>query len=184
MKLCSALLLAATALPSVALTAFGQTPAMPDQTKDPVMWSSDQIYYRQAKFLVAAAEAMPEDKYSFKPTPEQISFGAAIRHVAGSNGNICGSISDKPAPAATKVPETATKAELVAAIKASFEFCDAAMAAATDAKLGDQIAWRGGKAPRARAVIELVADLEDHYSQMAGYMRLNGVLPPSATPKK
>ncbi|WP_160115168.1 DinB family protein [Bryocella elongata] len=157
---------------------------MPDQTKNPVMWSSDQIYYRQAKFIAAAADAMPEDKYGFQPTPAQLTFGAAIRHLAGSNGNICGSISGMPAPAATKVAETATKDELVAALKASFEFCDAAMAGATDAKLGDQITWRGGKAPRARAVIELVADLEDHYSQLAGYMRLNDILPPSATPKK
>jgi hypothetical protein len=180
MKLYSALLLAAV----TAAPAFAQTPAMPDQATNPVMWSADQIYYRQAKFLVAAAEAMPEDKYGFKPTPEQLTFGAIVRHLAGSNGNICGSISDKPAPAATKVPETATKAELFAALKASFEFCDAAMAGATDAKLGDQIAWRGGKAPRARAVIEIVADLEDHYSQIAGYMRVNGLLPPSAAPRK
>jgi uncharacterized damage-inducible protein DinB len=168
----------------MAAPALAQTPVLPDQTTNPVMWSADQIYYQRAKFMMAAAEAMPEAKYGFKPTPDQWTFGKVVQHVAVSNGAICAAISGTPAPAATKVVETASKAELVAAIKASFEFCDAAMSGMTDAKLGDQLPWRGGKAPRARAVIELTADLPDHYSQMAMYLRLNGITPPSAAPRK
>lgn len=51
--------------------------------------------------------------------------------------------------------------------------------------MGDTITFVGGReAPRARAELERVADLADHYSQMASYLRLNGMLPPSAQPQK
>jgi hypothetical protein len=123
---------------------------------------------------------MPADKFMYKPTPEQMTFAKIISHVAQSNGGICGMLSGATAPATVKVAETASKEELVAAVKASFAFCDAAMDGLTDAKLGDTISFFGGaKKPRARALIEITGDLEDHYSQMAGYLRLNGLLPPS-----
>ena len=160
-------------------------PQPPVVTSNPVVWSANQIYERQSKYMVAAAEEMPADKYGYHPTPDQWSFAKIISHVAGSNGGVCGLLSDQPAPAAVKVAETATKPELVAAVKASFAFCDTVMANLHDDKLGDTITYfRGARVPRARALIELTDDLEDHYSQMASYLRLNGMLPPSATPKK
>ena len=169
-----------------------QTPARPDSntpppaaaTANPVVWSSKQVYDRQAKYLIAAAEEMPDSKYIYKPTADQWTFARIVSHVAQSNGGVCSALSDTPAPAATKVPETATKAELVAALKASIDYCDPIMANLTDAKLADVVSFHGGKVPRARALIEIVADLEDHYSQMASYLRLNSMMPPSAAPKK
>jgi len=92
-------------------------------TANPVVWSADQIYARQAKFIVAAAEEMPADKYSYHPTPDQWTFAKIISHVAQSNGGICAVLSDDPAPPATKVPETASKADLLVALNASFDFC-------------------------------------------------------------
>ncbi|MEO6802037.1 MAG: hypothetical protein ABI197_02195, partial [Granulicella sp.] len=74
---------------------------------------------------------------------------------------------------------------LVAAVKASFGYCDQALANLQDAQLGDTITFfRGAKKPRARALLELTGDLEDHYSQMAGYLRMNHLIPPSAAPAK
>jgi uncharacterized damage-inducible protein DinB len=175
----------------VAATAVAQaqapTPAPePDAAKaNPVTWSAMQIYSGREKNMLAAAEAMPADKYSYKPTADQWTFGKVVQHVAASNGTLCAAIGGTPAPDAVKVAETAPKAELQAALKASFDFCDKAMAALTDAKLGDTITFfRGAQLPRARAVIEITADLPDHYSQMAAYLRLNGILPPSAQPRK
>ena len=84
----------------------------------------------------------------------------------------------------TKVAETASKETLEAALKASFEYCSAALDGLQDARLGDTITYFGGaKKPRARALIELTDDLEDHYSQMASYLRLNGLVPPSVKPR-
>jgi len=160
-------------------------PLPPAMAANPVVWSANQIYDRQSKWMITAAEQMPADKYGYHPTPDQWTFAKIVSHVAAANGGVCGLLSDQPSPAAVKVAETASKPELVAAVKASFAFCDTVMANLHDDKLGDPIIYfRGAHVPRARALIELTDDLEDHYSQMASYLRLNGMLPPSATPKK
>jgi hypothetical protein len=185
MKLRIALTLAVIAAP---LTLIAQAPAPAPSpavdTKNPVVWSANDVYARQAKYIVAAAELMPADKYSYKPTPDQLSFGRIIAHIAQSNTGICAMLSGTPATP-PKVAETDPKDTLIAALKASFDSCDKTFAALQDAQLGDTITFfRGAKVPRARALIEITGDLEDHYSQMAGYLRLNGILPPSAQPKK
>jgi hypothetical protein len=170
-----------------ALLAQTPTPAPPPPvvTSNPVVWSANQIYARQSKFMVAAAEEMPAEKYSYHPTPDQWTFAKILSHVAASNGGVCGLLSDTPAPPAVKVAETASKPELLAALNASFDFCGKVLDNLHDDKLGDTITYfRGARVPRARALIELTDDLEDHYSQMASYLRLNGMLPPSAAPKK
>ena len=175
-------------LASAATVAAAQAPTPapePDAAKaNPVAWSANQIYTRTEKNSIASAEAMPADKYTYKPTADQWTFGKIVSHIAASNGALCAAIGGTPAPDAVKVAETATKADLQAGLKASFDFCDKAMSGLTDAKLGDPLPSRGGVVPRARIVIEITADLPDHYSQMAAYLRLNGILPPSAQPKK
>jgi hypothetical protein len=183
MRILPLLLLSVLATP--ALNAQAPAPPPPVVTDNPVMWSANQMYARNAKFIVAAAEEMPADKFSYHPTPDQITFGHIVSHLAQSNGGLCAILSGNPAPAATKVADSASKDELVAALKASFAFCDTTMDSLKDAQLGDQVTFfRGAKVPRARALIEITGDLEDHYSQMAGYLRLNGLLPPSAQPRK
>ncbi|MES2391380.1 MAG: DinB family protein [Acidobacteriota bacterium] len=163
----------------LASTALAQAPA------DPVTSSATRIYNRTSKNILAAAQAMPADKYSYSPTPTQWTFGKVISHIAASNGTICGLISGNAAPATVKVDATAPKDALVAGLQASLDFCSAALANLHDAQLGDEITTpRGAKAPRAAMLIELTADLPDHYSQLAMYMRLNNLLPPSAAPKK
>ncbi len=166
---------------------YAQAPAAsaPVVTANPVMWAANQIYTRQEKYILDSAEEMPADKYSFHPTPDQKSFGWIVSHLAGSNGGLCAILSDGKAPDSVKVAETASKAELQAALKASFDYCDPIMAGLTDAKLGDTITFfRGARVPRSRAMIEITGDLMDHYSQMASYLRGVGLLPPSAAPKK
>jgi len=177
--------LAACLLSAATLKAQAPAAAPAIVTANPVMWSANQIYTRQAKYILDSAEAMPADKYGFHPTPEQKSFGWIVSHLAGSNGGLCAMLSDGKAPDSVKVAETASKPELQAALKASFDYCDPIMAGLTDAKLADTITFfRGAKVPRSRAMIEITGDLMDHYSQMAMYLRLNGVTPPSAAPKK
>lgn len=152
---------------------------------NPVAASAREVYERQSKYIAGAAEEMPADKYSYHPTPEQWTFGKIISHVAQSDFNVCAILSDEPAPQNWKVAETDPKEKLVPAVKASFDFCAKALANLQDSKLGDTVKFFGGRqVPRARALIELTDDLEDHYSQLAGYLRLNGMLPPSAAPQK
>lgn len=167
------------------LSAQASSAALPaDATANPVVWSAKMLYQRYSKNMIAAAEEMPEDKYSYHPTADQWTFGKLISHVAQSNGGLCGTLSGMPAPATLHVSDTASKAELVAGLKASFDFCGPVLDKLTDAKLGDTVTLFHRQMPRAAALLVLTADLPDHYSQLAGYLRLNGMLPPSAQPAK
>ncbi len=166
---------------------LAQTPATPlprEATSNPVVWSAKMLYQRDAKNMTAAAEQMPEEKFSYHPTPDQWTFGKLVAHVAQSNGGLCGALSGTTAPAAVHVSDTASKADLVAGLKASFDFCGPVLDGLTDAKLGETITVFHRTMPRAMALILLPSDLADHYSQMAAYLRLNGMTPPSAQPKK
>jgi uncharacterized damage-inducible protein DinB len=158
---------------------FAQNP------KDPVTSVVREILPRQQKNLIAAAEQMPADKYSYKPTAEQISFAHLIMHIASSNDSLCSKIGDLAVPKRTELKETDGKDRLVAALQASFDFCGSVLAKVDDSKLGDTIeVWNGRQAPRAFAVIALTNDWADHYGAAAMYLRLNGLLPPTAQGKK
>lgn len=151
---------------------------------NPVVSSAREIFADKSKNIVAAVEEMPADKYSFHPTADQWTFGKIASHVAQGSNAVCAMLSDTPAPQA-KISETDSKDALVAAVQASFDFCDKALANLQDSKLGDTVTFfRGRQTPRARALLELTIDLSDHYSQMASYLRLSGLTPPSVKPKK
>jgi len=139
---------------------------------------------RFQKNMVGAAELMPAEKYGFKPTPEMSTFGHVVMHIAQSNYTLCSKLSGQAAPD-TKLADTDGKDKLVAGLKDSFAFCTTALANADDAKLGEQIPLFGGRmVPRAAAWIALSDGWNDHYGALAVYLRLNGILPPSAQPPK
>jgi uncharacterized damage-inducible protein DinB len=151
---------------------------------NPVTSVVKEILPRQQKNLTAAAEEMPADKYSYKPTPEQISFGHLMTHISTSNTALCSAISGVAAPKQEELKETDGKDKLVAALKSSFDFCTSSLAKVDDSKLSDSVdLWGGRKGSRAFALIALSNDWADHYSAAAMYLRLNGMLPPTAQKK-
>ena len=138
---------------------------------------------RSAKNMTAAAEAMPADKFSFKPTPDQMSFGHLAIHIADSNNLFCSKLSGVAAPEGPKLAETDSKDKLVAAVKQSFDFCSSSLAKLDDSHLTDSIPLFGGRSfSRATVFLILYGSWADHYSAQSMYLRLNGVLPPSAQP--
>jgi hypothetical protein len=165
----------------------GQQPAKSaaQPETNPVSNAARKIIERRSKIIVAAAEAMPADKYSFRPTPAQMTFGHLVVHTAGSNNFLCSSIAGMAAPADEKLADTDSKEKLVAALKNSFDYCTQALAKVDDSNLGEQVPFFGGdKISRAGAMIVLTDVAFDHYSMAAMYLRLNGVVPPSAQSKK
>ena len=139
---------------------------------------------RYGKNMVAAADAMPAEKYSFKPSPEMNSFGHLMMHIAEANNTFCAKISGQAAPN-VKIAETDPKDKLVAAIKDSFAFCTAALANVDDSKLGEQFVLFGNRPiSRGGALVALGGSWTDHYATQAIYLRLNGILPPTAQPEK
>ena len=164
---------------------LGTTALFAQTTKGPVTSAVKEIFPRQQKNLIGAAEIMPADKYSYKPTAEQISFGHLVMHIATSNDLLCGKIGDVAAPKTDDLKDSDGKDKLVTALKASFDFCDRVLAKADDSKLGETMElWKGHQATRAAALIALTNDWADHYGAAAMYLRLNGLLPPSAQAKK
>jgi len=110
-----------------------------------------------------------------------MSFAKIVTHLADGNDYLCGKIGGVSAPQRSKVDTTSGKAVLVARLKETFQFCDQALASVDDSKLSEQIPFFGGKPWTRAAIMTLTtADWADHYSQAANYMRLNGLVPPTA----
>lgn len=168
----------------IALLLAGMAPGAPAQT-NPVSSAVRQIVAHRTKILVAAAEEMPADKYGFHPTPQQMTFGHLVMHMAGSNFFLCSAIAGTAGAHREMLSETDPKDKLVAALQSSFAYCTQVLSKTDDSKLGEQVPFFGGrKITRAMALIALTDDLFDHYSTAAMYLRLNGLLPPTAQPRK
>jgi DinB superfamily len=160
------------------------TAVFAQQSKNPVTDVLRDALTGRQKNTVAAIDEMPADKFSYKPTPEQMSFGHLAAHIVEGNYFFCAKVADIPQPKFEELVETAPKEKLVAAVKASFDFCGTALAKAEDSKLGDSIQDFAGKPrPRAWAVLALAGSWADHYGAAAMYLRLNGLLPPTAQKK-
>ena len=132
---------------------------------------------------IAAAEKMPADKYSFKPTDAQVPFSHWVSHASGANYLFCSKLTGATAPEAG-AKETDPKDKLVEALKKSFDYCSTQLPKLQDSQLAEEVAVFGAKKmTKGAVVLELTADWADHYSQMASYLRLNGILPPTAKKK-
>ena len=166
----------------LALCALPLTVVVAARGQNPVTNGIRAMAQRQTKNIVDAAEEMPADKYGYKPTPAQMSYGDVVAHLIKEGNNyLCSAASGMKQPDADKFAGTDPKDKLVAGLKASFKFCETALAQIQDAQLGDSIDFFGGrKVTKGMAGLITVADWADHYSQMAIYLRLNGLLPPTA----
>ena len=183
-------LLAASAIAqtTIAQTTIAQTtsaPTAPAQTKNPVSTALRDIMPSRQNNTSAAVEAMPADKFSYKPSAEQITFGHLVAHMVEANYGLCSNAAAVPAPKAEEVKDTDTKDKLVTALKASFDFCADALSKMDDSRLGEMTAGLGGQQlSRARFALGIASNWADHYAEAAMYLRLNGILPPSAPAKK
>jgi hypothetical protein len=159
-------------------------PTKAEPSKNPVTDAVREILPRQEKNLIAAVEEMPADKFGYSPTPAQITFGHLVMHITMSNIELCSKAASMPPPPMKPMPET-DKERLQAGLTKSFLYCEAAIGKVDDSKLGNPVELFGGRQGTvASALISLTNDWADHYSAAAIYLRLNGLLPPSAQPKK
>jgi len=175
---------------------FGQDKSEPTKTepnktaqaktttsKNPVTDVVREIAERRQTNLLAAVDEMPADKFGWSPTPAQQPFGHLVMHMTMSNIELCSKAANMPPPPMKPMPET-DKERLQAGLTKSFMFCQAALNKVDDSKLADSIELYGGKqATVAFALIALTNDWADHYSGAAMYLRLNGLLPPTAQKK-
>jgi uncharacterized damage-inducible protein DinB len=162
--------------------------------KDPITTVFRNRTLAQQRNLAQAFDSIPASLFGFKPTPAQLTIGYIAQHLAADNYFFCNNFGDMKATIAAEDTQTADslkakwpKDKLNEKLKASFKFCEDALAQLDDAKLADQITmtFNGQSRPATRASMVLghVVDMADHYSQLANYMRLNNMLPPTALPR-
>ncbi len=168
-----------TAPTTAAPTTAAPKPAL--QVNNPVSSALRDVLPGRQKNTIAAVEAMPADKFSYKPTPDQNTFGHLVAHMVEANDMLCSKAAAVPAPKVEAVKETDSKDKLVAALKASFDFCSDTLAKMDDSKLGEITDGPNGQQlSRARFAMGIASNWADHYAEAAMYLRLNGILPPTA----
>jgi hypothetical protein len=167
------------AVPLVLLSAVAsaQSPKAPDPTL--VMPQFVRFADRYGGWLVAAFDSIPASKYGYRPTAPQQSVGHIAQHLENANYSLCERLGgNHQRTAKDSLPETVKagwpKDTLVARLEASLRFCDAVLE-----RLGPV-----NTPQAANNLLLFETDLAEHYSQISGYMRLLGLVPPSALPQK
>ena len=148
---------------------------------NPLSAELKRFYEGSKTNLTRSAEQVPEADYSFKPAPTVRDFGGGVGHAAEVQMEICGSAKgEHPAnPAAGKT----SKADLIAALKASFDYCDAIYDSMTDATLSQTVKMFGRDVSKQGALYFNVIHNNETYGTMVPYMRIKGMVPPSSQPR-
>jgi hypothetical protein len=170
---------------SAALVAAQAPSSAPTPTPTPVKLSAPADVQRSYNGLKAnilkAADKMPADSYSFRPTPEIRTFARVVNHVTEAQLRSCGTINGTAPDALPKVPsETADKTAIVAALQASFAECDKAYASLTEENILQMLTLGPVTRTRIGFAWANVSHDNEQYATLALYMRLKGLVPPSS----
>jgi len=139
-----------------------------------------KFWYTTIKgFVIRAAEKMPEENYSFRPTDSVRTFGQIVGHVADDQYYFCSTV--KGEPKETEIEKTVKgKAELVAKLKEAFAYCDAVYDGFSDAHAAEKIKTFAGERTKLSILSFNYAHSYEHYGNIVTYMRIKGLVPPSS----
>jgi uncharacterized damage-inducible protein DinB len=138
------------------------------------------MWEMMTNYVTQAALDMPEEKYSYRPTPEVRSFGELIGHVAGAQNLICAVALGEPPRAENEIEKTVkTKDGLIQALRQSTEYCARAYQQA-DAATRAAVELFGRPATRFHALVLNATHNGEHYGNIVTYLRINGMVPPSS----
>jgi uncharacterized damage-inducible protein DinB len=156
----------------------GAAPANPPA--NPIVQSSKVFYANAKQDILRSADKVPEAKYAFRPTDSVRTYGQILAHVADGQYEFCGAAAGNHDEKG--IEQTAkTKADIVAALKAAFAYCDAIYAGMTDTKATEMIpAFGGFKITRLSMLDFNVSHTMEHYGNLVTYMRIQGIVPPSS----
>jgi hypothetical protein len=137
-------------------------------------------YNRLKPNVIKAAEKMPEGDYQFKPTPEIRTYARIVNHVTEAQQHVCSALNGTAFDPKTVPSDTADKATIVAALKASFDNCDKAYGALTDATIAEVVTAGPVKRSRIGMAWGNVSHDNEQYAELSTYLRLKGLVPPTA----
>jgi uncharacterized damage-inducible protein DinB len=166
-------------LTTASVAAFAQeTPAAPPA--NPISASERGFYTLVSGYVIAAAQKMPEENYSFKPTPDVRSFGQLVGHVADAQYMFCATATGEPNPSKGIEKTVTSKADLVAALQDAVAYCKKAYAGMTDAQGGQFVKMMNFNLAKLTVLSINTAHTDEHYGNMVTYLRLKGIVPPSS----
>jgi len=161
--------------------AAAEAGALPDQS--PITLGSRGLYVFLRSNVLKAAQKMPEENYSFQPTPEIRTFARLVGHVADAQYLFCSLAAGEKNPDTASIEKTkSTKAELVAALEESYAYCDKTYNAMNDVSGRELVKFQGRDVPKLVILNLNTAHLDEHYGNIVTYMRLKGLVPPSSEP--
>jgi uncharacterized damage-inducible protein DinB len=140
-----------------------------------------QNVWKQAKgYTMEFAEAMPDEKYGFKPTEEVYSFAEQLLHLAGGNYWFFATIKGEKSPKSEEEfkSEGKTKTDVIKLVEESFAFGDAVVDGLTEKILHEEVAMGKNKLVVWKLLLFCVDHISHHRGQMVVYLRLNGIKPP------
>ena len=169
--------------PAAAAIAQDGPPAAAAPHENPLSTHNKFVYAVTQKILLRAAEKMPEENYAFKPTEAVRSFGQIVGHVADAQYTFCSVVIGEKNPA-PKVEKTKTsKADLIAALKDAFAYCDKAYGGMTDASATQMVKLMGGDTPKLGVLTVSNAHTMEHYGNLVTYLRMKDIVPPTSEPE-
>ena len=166
------------ALVGAPIAVFAQEP--PAAPANPVSTSEKGVYGFVSGMAIAAAEKMPEENYSFKPTPDVRSFGQLVGHVTDAQYMFCSTASGETNPMKGIEKSKTSKADLVSALKEAVAYCNKAYAGMTDAQGGQMVKLMNHNMAKLTVLSLNTAHTDEHYGNMVTYLRLKSIVPPSS----
>ena len=124
--------------------------------------------------IMKAAEALPESKYSYRPTKDVRSFAEILNHVADISYILCSNAKGEAAPA---MADAGSKTKILARLKGGFDYCDGVYSGFTDAHLNDPADFFGFKTNKMFILTQLGNHDALHYGNLVTYLRINGLAP-------
>jgi uncharacterized damage-inducible protein DinB len=132
--------------------------------------------------LLRTAEQVPEEYYSFKPTDAVRSFGEILGHVADAQYSFCSIARGEKNPLPNIEKTKTSKADLIAALKEAFAYCDKTYEGMTDSIGAEMVKFMGFDTPKLGVLIGNNQHVSEHYGNLVTYMRLKKIVPPSSDP--
>jgi uncharacterized damage-inducible protein DinB len=164
--------------------AMAQTGPAKAPSINPLVDSSKVFYTNAKQDILRSADKIPEDKFAFKPADSVRSIGQLFAHVADGQYEFCGAAAGNHDEKGIE-QSAKTKAEIVAALKTAFAYCDAIWAGMTDAKATEMIPAFGGiKITRLSMLDFNMSHTMEHYGNLVTYMRIQGIVPPSSESRR
>src|SRR6202789_2783407 len=170
------------ALMAIPVAVFGQdkSQAQGAPPANPITTSEKGFYGFVSGAVVAAAQKMPEENYSFNPTPEVRSFGQLVGHVADASYMFCSQVIGEANPVKDIEKTKTSKADLVAALKDGVAYCNKAFDSMTDAKGSEIVKLFNFNIAKLTVLSINTAHTDEHYGNMVTYLRLKGIVPPTS----